>query len=265
MTAFIDAHRDAFGVEPICAVLAEHGVQVAPSTYYAARGRAPSTRARRDQRVLDEIRRVWHDRRIGRRLYGARKVWHQLRREGVLVDDQPVARCTVERLMRLEGLVGARRGRRVVTTRPDKAADRPADLVKRDFTAKAPNRLWIVDFTYVATWSGMCFTAFVTDVYSRRIVGWRVKASMPTELPLDALEMALWARQRTGQDVVGLVHHSDAGSQYTAITYTDRLSDAGAVASIGTVGDSYDTQSSWLRMAGRKPDPSYDWRSELTA
>jgi putative transposase len=132
------------------------------------------------------------------------------------------------------------RGVKVITTTSDGKAERPADLVKRDFAATAPNRLWIVDFTYVPTWSGMCFTAFVTDVFSRRIVGWRVKASMPTELPLEALEMALWTRQRTGRDVVGVVHHSDTGSQYTAIKYVDRLTDAGAVASIGTVGDSYD-------------------------
>jgi putative transposase len=142
--------------------------------------------------------------------------------------------------MRDAGMAGVVRGRRLVTTIPDERADRPADHVKRDFTAAAPNRLWIVDFTYVPTWSGMCFTAFVTDVFSRRIVGWRTKASMPTELPLDALEMALWVRDRAGQDVTGVVHHSDAGSQYTAIRYHERLLDAGAIASIGTVGDSYD-------------------------
>jgi len=145
--------------------------------------------------------------------------------------------------MRTAGLRGARRGRRgrrFITTKADAKAARPPDLVKRDFTATRPNRLWLVDFTYVPTWSGMKFTAFVSDAYSRRIVGWRTAASMPTELPLDALEMALWTRQRAGQDLTGLVHHSDAGSQYTAIRYCDRLLEAGALASIGTVGDSYD-------------------------
>jgi putative transposase len=142
--------------------------------------------------------------------------------------------------MRQAGLRGVRRGRPFRTTRPDPTAARPPDLVERDFTASRPNQLWVVDFTYVPTWSGTAFTAFVTDVYSRRIVGWRTAAAMPTELPLDALEMALWTRARAGQDVDGLVHHSDAGSQYTAICYASRLTDAGALASIGTVGDSYD-------------------------
>ncbi len=205
---FIDSHRVRFGVEPICRVLCEHGVPIAPSTYYAARHRLPSARALRDQQVLVEIRRVHGDPKLGRGLYGARKVWHQLRREGL-----QVPRCQVERLMRQAGLAGARRGKRFVTTRPDSASARPPDLVKRNFTAARPNLLWLVDFTYVATWSGMAFTAFVADAYSRRIVGWRTTASMPTSLPLDALEMALWVRSRAGQDVTGLVHHSDAGSQ----------------------------------------------------
>jgi putative transposase len=180
--------------------------------------------------------RVHSDRNLGRGLYGARKVWHQLKREG-----HQVPRCQVERLMRTAGLRGARRGRKAfTTTRPDLLAARPPDLVDRQFRASRPNELWVVDFTYVATWSGMCFTAFVTDVFSRRIVGWRTHASMPTALPLDALEMALWTRARTGEDVSGLIHHSDAGSQYTSIRYSDRLLDAGALASIGSVGDSYD-------------------------
>jgi putative transposase len=165
----------------------------------------------------------------------ARKVWNQLRREG-----RTIARCQVERLMRADGLRGVRRGRPFVTTRPDPAAARPPDLVRRAFGATRPNELWVVDFTYVATWSGTVFTAFVSDVFSRRIVGWRTAASMPTELPLDALEMALWVRAKAGQDIDGVVHHSDAGSQYTSIRYSNRLLDAGAVASIGTVGDSYD-------------------------
>ena len=239
--AFIDDHRDRFGVEPICRVLSEHGVPIAPSGYYAARTRGPSERELRDTAVLAEIRRVYHARRIGREVYGARKVWLALRREGG-VDGRPVPRCQVERLMRADGLRGARRGAAVVTTRADQAAVRPPDLVNRDFTADRPNALWVVDFTYVPTWSGTAFTAFVSDVYSRRIVGWRTAGSMPTQLPLDALEMALWTRERSGQgdELAGLVHHSDAGSQYTAIRYANRVHDAGAVASIGTVGDSYD-------------------------
>jgi putative transposase len=237
--AFIDAHRDRFGVEPICRVLTEHGVPIAPSGYYAAKIRPPSARTVRDQAVRAAIERVYHDPLLGRGLYGARKVWHQLRREGG-VDGQPVPRCQVERLMAAAGLRGAVRGRRVVTTRPDIAAARPPDRVERDFTAVRPNQLWVVDFTYVPTWSGTVFTAFVTDVFSRRIVGWRTAARMPTELPLDALEMALWTRARAGHDTCGVVHHSDAGTQYTAIRYADRLAAAGALASIGSVGDSYD-------------------------
>ena len=238
---FIDDHRARFGVEPICRVLTEHGVKIAPSGYYAARARPPSTRELRDARVLAEIRRLYHDRQLGRGVYGVRKVWLQLRREGG-VDGHPVPRCQVERLMRQDGLRGVVRGRSVVTTRPDPAATRPPDLVNREFTAEAPNRLWVVDFTYVPTRSGTAFTAFVSDVYSRRIVGWRTAEAMPTQLPLDALEMALWTRERAGQhdELAGLVHHSDAGSQYTAIRYADRVRDADALASIGTVGDSYD-------------------------
>jgi putative transposase len=237
--AYIEAHRERFGVEPICRVLSEHGMKIAPSTYYAARNRPPSARAVRDEAVLAEIVAVHGDRERGREVYGARKVWHQLRRQGG-VDGRPVPRCAVERLMRAAGLRGARRGRPFRTTRPDPTAQRPPDLVKRHFRAEAPNRLWVVDFTYVPTWSGMVFTAFVSDVFSRRIVGWRTAASMPTELPLDALEMALWTRVRAHHSVDGLVHHSDAGAQYTAIRYTNRLLDAGAVASIGSVGDSFD-------------------------
>ena len=235
MIAFIDEHRARFGVEPICRVLGEHGVKIAPRTYYAAKTRPPSKRAVRDAELLEAIRAVHADRAKGRGVAGYRKVWHLLKR-----DDVDVARCTVARLMRADGLRGAVRGRRFRTTIPDGTAARPADLVRREFTAAEPNRLWCVDFTYVPTWSGMCFTAFVTDVFSRRIVGWRTADRMPTELPLDALEMALWVRDRAGQDVTGVVHHSDAGSQYVAFRYTERLADAGALASIGTVGDSYD-------------------------
>lgn len=220
----------------MCRVLTEHGVAIAPSTYYAAKTRAPSVRAVRDAELLVEIERVWSARRKGRRLYGARKVYNELRREGIVV-----ARCTVERLMRANGLVGARRDKRFVTTRRDVTlTTRPPDHVKRQFRASRPNELWVVDYTYVPTWAGMAFSAFVTDVFSRRIVGWRTASSMPTELPLDALEMALWTRDSDGRPVRGVVHHSDAGSQYTSIRYANRLEDAGAVASIGSVGDSYD-------------------------
>jgi putative transposase len=236
VVAFIDANKDVFGVEPICRVLRLHDVaQIAPSTYYAAKSRPPSRRRIRDEELLVEIRRIHADRKRGRGLYGAVKMWRQLLRENIVV-----ARCTVERLMRQAGLRGARRGRPFVTTKPDAAAVRPPDLVNRDFHADRPNALWVVDFTYVPCWSGMKFTAFVSDVFSRRIVGWRTTASMPTALPLDALEMALWIRDRAGESVAGLIHHSDAGSQYTAIRYAERLLDVGALASIGTVGDSFD-------------------------
>jgi putative transposase len=206
--AFIDEHRERFGVEPICAVLREHGCGIAPSSFYAAKTRAPSRRAVADEALMVEIRRVFEDRRLGRRLYGARKVWRQLQRE-----DIQVGRCRVERLMRANGMVGARRDKGFKTTRSDPTATRPGDLVQREFRAGRPNELWVVDFTYVATWSGMAFTAFVSDVFSRRIVGWRTSSSMPTELPLDALEMAIWTRDRDGEAVRGVVHHSDAGSQ----------------------------------------------------
>jgi putative transposase len=241
--AFIDDHRDWFGVEPICRVLSEHEVKIAPSTYYAAKTRPPSPRAVNDEVVLSHVRRIHGSKQIGRGLYGVRKVWRHLQREqaaGLWPDLPPVPRCQVARLMRADGLRGVTRGRTLRTTRPDPGAIRPPDRVGRDFTACRPNELWVVDFTYVPTWAGMVFTAFVSDVFSRRIVGWRTAASMPTELPLDALEMALWTRARTGEDLTGLIHHSDAGSQYTSIKYTLRLADAGALASIGTVGDSYD-------------------------
>jgi putative transposase len=240
--AFIDEYRSRFGVEPICRVLTAHGCKIAPSTYYAARSRERCARSIRDEIVAAHIVRVHASPLIGRRLYGARKVWNQLVQEHDRGEHDlgRVPRCQVERLMRARGLRGKRRDRRFVTTRPDAKAARPADHVQRDFTASRPNQLWVVDFTYVPTWSGMVFTAFVTDVYSRRIVGWRTAAAMPTALPLDALEMALWTRERANELVDGLIHHSDAGSQYTSICYTNRLTEAGAVASIGSVGDSYD-------------------------
>lgn len=233
--AFIDEHRSRFGVEPICRVLSEHGVKIAPSGYYAFKKRPASARTLRDEELVVEIERVFWDRNLGRGISGPRKVWRLLRRDGV-----NVARCTVERLMRAQGLRGTRRGKQFITTRPDAVATRPSDHVQRNFRAVRPNELWVVDFTYVPTWSGMAFTAFVTDVFSRRIVGWRTMPKMPTDLPLDALEMALWVRERAGQDVTGVIQHSDAGAQYTSIRYSERLADVGAIASIGTVGDSYD-------------------------
>ncbi len=238
MTAFIEAHHERFGVVPIGRVLTEHGCPIAPSTYYAARSRARSARAVRDELVLDEVCRVHQASRGG--LYGARKVYHQLRREGVTVEGSPVARCTVERLMKAAGLKGVRRDRRVRTTIRDAAAARPADLVKRDFTATRPNELWVLDFTNVATFAGFVYVAFAIDVFSRMIVGWRTARSMKTDLPLDALDMALWHRGRAGHDVNGLVYHFDAGSRYTSIRYTDRLVEAGLQASIVTVADSDD-------------------------
>lgn len=247
---FIDTVRARFGVEPICRVLSEHGVPIAPSSYYAFKTRPVAARTQRDALLLVEIERVFHDRHLGRGLAGVRKMWRLLQRQladGVIdAELGPVAKCTVERLMKQAGLSGARRGGdKVITTRRDESATRAPDLVERDFHADKPNVLWVVDFTYVPTWSGMAFTAFVTDVFSRRIVGWRTASRMPTELPLDALEMALWTRQRQGVTdehgrLAGLIQHSDAGSQYTAIRYAERLTDAGAIASIGTVGDSYD-------------------------
>ncbi|NYI40405.1 putative transposase [Demequina lutea] len=233
--AFIDEHRSRFGVEPICRVLTEHGCRIAPSGYYAARNRPDSARSVRDREVASLIEAVFWDRNRGRGISGPRKVWRLLHRDGV-----EVARCTVERLMRVQGLRGTRRGKQFITTRPDAAATRPPDHVQRNFRAERPNELWVVDFTYVPTWEGMAFTAFVTDVFSRRIVGWRTMSKMPTDLPLDALEMALWVRERAGQDVAGVIQHSDAGAQYTALRYSERLADVGAIASIGTVGDSYD-------------------------
>ncbi len=204
-------------------------LQVAPSTYYAAKNRPPSARAQRDAELLVEIRRVWKE---NYEVYGARKVWRQLNREGITV-----ARCTVERLMRDARLVGALRGGRPRTTRVDPSAPRPKDLVDRQFTADRPNALWVADITYIPTWDGMVYAAFVTDVYSRKIVGWRLDTNMRTDLPLDALEMAIWGREDEPLD--GLVHHSGRGSQYTSIRYTERLVEAGATPSIGSAGDPY--------------------------
>jgi putative transposase len=230
---FIAGHKARFGVEPICRVLSQHGCPIAPSTYYDAKGRPPSARARRDEQLRAAIRRAHQD-NYG--VYGARKVWLALNREGIAV-----ARCTVERLMRELGLAGARRGKRRRTTVADPAAARPADLVGRRFQRAAPHRLWVADFTYVPTWSGMVYVAFVIDAYSRRIVGWRAATTMRTALVLDALEQAIWTRQRGGApSMAGLICHHDAGSQYTSIAFTERLAAAGAQPSVGSVGDAYD-------------------------
>jgi len=228
MTSFIDDHRKVYGVEPICTVL-----PIAPSTYYEQKARQadPSRlpkRVRRDAFLCEEIKRVWKE---NRRVYGAHKVWRQLCRE-----DIEVARCTVERLMRQMGLQGVVRGRKPKTTIPDEVAARPLDLVERDFSADHPNQLWVADLTYVATWSGFVYVAFVIDVFSRMIVGWRVSRSLRSDLALDALEQALWARP----DIEELVHHSDRGVQYVSIRYTERLAEAGIEPSVGSVGDSYD-------------------------
>jgi putative transposase len=231
MVSFIDAHRDAYGVEPICAAL-----PIAPSVYYERRGRRRDPncgplRVRRDAELSGYIRRVWQENRA---VYGVRKVWQQLRREG-----HAVARCTVQRLMRQLGLCGAVRGRRFkITTRPDTSAARPADLVARHFKATRPNELWVADLTYVATWRGFTYVAFVIDVFARRIVGWRVSHSLRSDLALDALEQALYDRQLDGTE--RLIHHSDRGVQYLSIRCAERLAEAGIEPSVGSTGDSYD-------------------------
>jgi transposase InsO family protein len=228
MVSFIDEHRTEYGVEPICAEL-----PIAPSTYYEHKARQADPerlpdRQRRDTELEPEIRRVWEE---NFRVYGARKVWRQLNREQI-----PIARCTTERLMQNLGIQGVVRGKKYRTTIPDDSAARPADLVQRQFTATRPNQLWVADITFVATWSGVVYVAFVIDVFARYIVGWRVWNSLKTDLVLDALEQALYARDGTQ----GLVHHSDRGSQYLSIRYTERLAEAGIDASVGSVGDSYD-------------------------
>lgn len=230
MNAYIDQHRDSYGVEPICKVL-----QVAPSAYrrHAARQRNPelrSARAKRDELLIPHIERVWH---ANMQVYGAKKVWKQMNRE-----DIAVARCTVERLMRCLGLEGVRRGKTVRTTTPDTSAPCPLDRVNRQFNARRPNQLWVSDFTSVSTGQGWLYVAFVVDVFARRIVGWRVSTSMTTDFVLDALEQALYDRQPDPEDA--LVHHSDRGSQYVSIRYSERLAEAGIAPSVGSKGDSYD-------------------------
>jgi transposase InsO family protein len=229
MTAFIDQYRSAYGVEPICKLL-----PIAPATYYEhLRRRAhPETappRVQRDAQLSREIQRVFDE---NFQVYGVRKVWRQMLREG-----HDVARCTVERLMRKMGLEGVIRGKRVKTTVPDKAAPCPLDHVNREFRVERPNVLWVSDFTYVSTWSGFVYVAFVIDAFARRIVGWRASRTAHAGFVLDALEQALHDRRPVGG---GLVHHSDRGVQYVSIKYTERLAEAGLVPSVGSVGDSYD-------------------------
>jgi transposase InsO family protein len=230
MRTFVDKHRDAHGVEPICKVL-----QIAPSGYrrHAAEQRNPAlrcARAQRDEALMPDIRRVWD---ANLQVYGAYKVWRQMRREGKVV-----ARCTVERLMRCLGLQGVRRGKRIRTTVANPAVPCPLDRVHRQFKAERPNQLWVSDFTYVSTWQGWLYVAFVIDVFARRIVGWRVSSSMHTDFVLDALEQALYARRLEPDG--SLIHHSDRGSQYVSIRYTERLAEAGIEPSVGSKGDSYD-------------------------
>jgi putative transposase len=229
---YIDAHKDEFGVEPICPVLTDAGTKIAPSTYYAHRIRPPSARAVSDAAITTLIEKV-HGDNFG--VYGARKVHAELHRQGY-----PVARCTVQRLMRAAGLRGISRAKGPRTTVPGSGPDTRPDLVDRAFTATAPNQLWVADITYCRTFTGWVYAAFVIDVHSRRVVGWQLSRSLRTDLALDALEMGLWSRQHAGQPVDGLIHHSDRGVQYVAIRYTQRLAEAGAVASVGSRGDSYD-------------------------
>ena len=228
MIAFIDCHREQYGVEPICKVL-----PIASSLYYEHKRREQYVelvpqRLRQDEYLSGKIITVWKE---NRSVYGVRKVWKQLQREGFVV-----ARCTVERLMRALGIQGIVRGKKVRTTRPEQAEAQPLDLVNRNFTALRPNQLWVADFTYVATWAGVVYATFVIDVFSRMIVGWKVSSTMQTDLVLDALEQALWKRQVKGD----LIHHSDRGSQYLSIRYTEHLAENGIVPSVGSVGSSYD-------------------------
>lgn len=241
---FIESHADRvtvdgfrWGVEPICRVLTEHGTPIAPSSYYehkaAPAAAARAARAERDESLDAAVKRI-HEANYS--AYGARKVWLALRREQI-----DVARCTVEASMRRQGLQGVRRGRVKKTTIADPQAARPSDLVMRDFDPEAPDRLWVADFTYVLTWSGWVYVSFVIDAYARRILGWRCSTRMTTPLVLDAIEQAIWTREREGvTDLTGLVHHNDRGSQYTSIAFTERLVVAGIDASVGATGSSYD-------------------------
>ena len=230
--AFVDSQKQQHGVQPVLQALENTPAQIAPSTYYAAKTRPASARSRHDDALTATIEQI-HEENYS--VYGARKIWHELHRQGV-----PAARCTVERLMRQDGLRGLLRDKSPRTTRPGPETGRPADLVKRNFTAEHPNQLWVADLTYVRTNVGWVYAAFVLDVCSRLIVGWQVATSLYTDLALDALKMAVWRRESQGADLGKLVHHSDRGVQYRAIRYTQRLAEAGAVASVGSKGDSYD-------------------------
>lgn len=227
IVGYIDEHKDRLGVEPICKVL-----QVAPSTYYAAKTRAPSARSISDAATTAVIKKV-HAENYG--VYGINKIHAELNRQG-----HRVARCTVHRLMRAAGLRGITRAKGPRTTVPGAGPDTRPDLVRRQFTATGPDQLWVADITYCRTFSGWAYAAFVIDVFSRRVVGWQLSKSLRTDLALDALEMGIWTRHREGRDVTGLTHHSDKGVQYVAVRYTQRLAEAGAVASVGSTGDSYD-------------------------
>lgn len=230
--AYIDAHRAEFGVEPICRALEDTPAQIAPSSYYAAKSRPLCARAVRDEELCAEITRI-HEENYG--VYGVRKIHAELRREG-----QRVAESTVRRLMRQLGLRGIARTKGPKTTKPAPETDRPTDLVQRQFVASRPNELWVADLTYVRTFSGWLYVAFVLEVYSRMIVGWQVSTRLYTDLALDALNMGIWRREHAGQDLTGLTHHSDRGVQYRAIRYAERLAESDAVASVGSKGDSYD-------------------------
>ena len=230
MANYIDENKDRFGIEPICNVL-----PIAPSTYYEhkAKQRDPTRRSDREKRdavLKPEIERVWQE---NFKVYGARKLWLQLNREEI-----DVARCTVARLMKIIGIQGVKRGRRTITTIAGNALDRPRDAVNRDFNASRPNALWVADLTYVATWRGFVYVAFVIDAFARRIVGWRVSNSLHRDIALDALEQALYDREAAQHGE--LIHHSDRGVQYLSIRYTERLSEVGITPSVGSVGDSYD-------------------------
>jgi putative transposase len=229
MVDFINEHREAYGVESICSEL-----PIAPSTYYRAvdlnaHPEKRSKRAKADEVLSDRILDVWES---NYRVYGYRKIWHTLLREGC-----EVARCTVARLMNNLEICGRRRGKKVITTKPDQQAVCPKDLVNREFRAEQPNELWVADYTYVSTWQGFAYVAFVIDTFGDRIVGWKLSTSQTTDFVLDALEQALSDRAVTADE---LIHHSDRGSQYVSVAYTDRLNDAGVKPSVGTVGDSYD-------------------------
>ena len=230
---FIEARRDEFSVESICNVLRQYDVGIAPNTYYMAKKRAPSARKIRDVELKRLILEIYEDNYA---VYGARKIWDQLNRDGVRV-----ARCTVERLMRELGIQGARRGKTFkTTTTVDLALERPADLVDRNFSATRPNQLWVADLTYVQTRSGWVYVAFTIDVFSRMVVGWKASTSLKSGLAIDALEMAIWSRERAQVNVENLVHHSDRGVQYLSIRYSDRLASNEIMASVGSTGDSYD-------------------------